>query len=274
MKRFGLLVIVLSLAVLTILLSSCFKVNTDASKSSIELDEQKAPSSTEEKLVLPEIEAWLDKNACDIIKISIEDRDLGACTGGSLAIEETYYINEIVKLLCNLKLQRITDEEAQNIDKSRGLQTTVYFYSSDNGAPMGKLRWVNGYILDDNGAYYRCDGEFVDTNFISNRFLQAVYSIYPDAKNGFSGRSISLTDSSSYLWVYVIHPTKDCENMALGSENVAGYGFEYPQNYRIIVFYHDEIYSLTNAYECGLIDESDIKEIHIQYPEKLAILQK
>ncbi|MBO5715633.1 MAG: hypothetical protein J6S23_04470 [Clostridia bacterium] len=231
-------------------------------------------SSSDEYFILSEIETWLNADPSDISKISIEDHHLGSCMGAYLELDDRYYINKVTELVSNMKLYKISSEEAQNITRDNGMQTNIYFHYAKEGFPSKTLLWVNGYLKDTNGVYYRCEGDFPNSDIISGSYLQAINSNYPEAESGWSARKFTLSDDPYDLWVYLLHPSLNCENMPAATETVAGYTFEYPQNYRIIVFYHDKLYSLTDAYKEGLIDVSDIKEIYAQYPKKLAELQK
>jgi hypothetical protein len=232
------------------------------------------PAQTEGGLSASDIITKISDNSEKLIKIIISDHYLGSCIGSFLEIDDEFYIDKVIGMLENLALSPISFEEAQEIPKDSGLQTEISFVFSTEPYLSIKFTWVNGYIIDPNGSHYRCDGDFPDAELITNGYHEALFAKYPGTENGYAARSITLQDDPYGLWVSLIHQNDLYAGMPEESETVSGFAFDYPQNYRLIVYYHDNIYSLTDAYELGLIDKSDLIEIFTQYPEKLENLQK
>ena len=69
------------------------------------------------------------------------------------------------------------------------------------------------------------------------------------------------------VYCLILTPPKVEYTTAMKYVDIAGYTFRFGSSNTMVVYYNGEFYSLTKAYENGILDDAEIEELYNFYTE-------
>ena len=215
-------------------------------------------------------ETWLRESRGDAAYIEYSVHTVGSCVFMNTKVDNMYYVKEIIDMLRILTVEELTEDEISSLNNKNASIIKISVFDSE-GKLLGAVSRINGYLVDSNNNYYSYEGEFPASYYVDDKIRDALNEYFPGISDLWYSQ---LNTTNKNVTLIFLQSKATPQTLERKVEKVAGKTFTYPAGYRVVVFYKDKIYSVSEAYMRFCISTNDVAEIQRTYIDKINSVRK